>query len=45
MRAVRDHAFLPGPACVWVGEWTSLPAAPITAVDVAPGPYFVGILV
>ena len=34
VHAVRDHAFLPGPAGIWDGEWIALAAAPITADDV-----------
>ena len=45
VHAVRDHAFLPGPAGIWDGEWTALAAAPVTADDVGTWPYSVGILV
>ena len=45
VHAVRDRAFLPGPAGTWVGEWVALPAAPVTAEDVETWPYSVGILV
>ena len=45
VHAVRDHAFLPGPAGIWDGEWIARAAAPITAHDVGTWPYLVGILV
>ena len=45
VHAVRDHAFLPGPAGIWDGEWIALAAAPITADDVGTWPYSVGVLV
>ena len=45
MHAVRDHAFLPGPAGIWDGEWIALAAAPNTADDVGTWPYSVGVLV
>ena len=45
MHAVRDRAFLPGPASMWEGEWIALGAAPVTADDVEAWPYSVGILV
>ena len=45
VHAVRDHAFLPGPAGIWDGEWIVLAAAPITADDAGTWPYSVGILV
>ena len=44
VHAVRDHAFLPGPAGIWDGKWIALEAAPITADDVGTWPYSVGIL-
>ena len=37
VHAVRDHAFLPGPAGIWDGEWIALAGAPITADDVGLG--------
>ena len=45
VHAVRDHAFLPGPAGIWDGEWIALAAAPITADGVGTSPYSVRILV
>ena len=40
-----SHAFLPGPAGTWGGEWIALAAATITADEVGTWPYSVGILV
>ena len=37
VHVVRDRAFLPGPACIWGGEWIVLAAAPVTAEDVGLG--------
>ena len=34
VHAVRDRAFLLGPAAIWDGEWITLVAAPVTAADV-----------
>ena len=45
VHAVRDRAFLRGPAGTWDGEWISLAAALVTAEDVGTWPYSVGILV
>ena len=44
VHAVRDHAFLLGPAGTWDGEWIALAAVPTTADDVGTWPYSVGIL-
>ena len=45
VHAVRDRAFLPGPAGIWDGEWIALAAAPVTAEDVGAWPYSVEMLV
>ena len=45
VHAVRDHAFLPGPAGIRAAEWIALPAAPVTADDVGTWPNSFGMLV
>ena len=42
VHAVRDDAFLPGPAGMWESEWIALGSAPVTADDVEVWPYSVG---
>ena len=44
MHAVRYRAFLPGPAGIWEGAWTTLAAAPVTVDDVGAWPHSDGIL-
>ena len=43
--AVRNFAFLPGPACFWSGEWVSFGVSGITVDDVGVWPYSVSLLV
>ena len=43
--AVRDQAFLPGPADLWVGTWVGVVATPISCRDIEVWPYSVGMLV
>ena len=45
MHAVRDHAFLPGPAGLWGSDWITFGSSPVTADDVEVWPYSVGLLV
>ena len=45
VHAVRNRAFLPGPPGIWHSEWFQVPAAAISAADVALWPYTPGILV
>ena len=45
MHAVRDRAFLSGPAGIWDGEWGVVAATPFTCHDVELWPYSVGMLV
>ena len=41
VHAVRDMAFLPGPAGIWDGRWVVVAATPITCRDVEVWPYSV----
>ena len=41
VHAVRDRAFLPGPAGIWDGEWSVVAATHITCHDVELWPYYV----
>ena len=43
--AVRNFAFLPGPACLWSGEWVSFGVSGVTVDDVRVWPYSVSHLV
>ncbi len=43
--AVRNLAFLPGPACLWSGEWVSFGVSGVTVDDVRVWPYSVSLLV
>ena len=43
--AVRDRAFFPGPADLWVGAWVGVAATPITCRDIEVWLYSVGMLV
>ena len=43
--AVRNFAFLHGPACLWSGEWVSFGVSGITVEDVRVWPYSVSLLV
>ena len=45
VHAVRNHALLPGPACVLTSDWVRLPPSAFAAEDVNAWPYSVGILV
>ena len=45
VHAVRDRAFLPGPAGIWDGEWCVVAATPITCHDLELWPYSVSMLV
>ena len=45
IHAVRDRAFLPGPPGIWHSEWFQVPAAAISAADIALWPYTPGLLV
>ena len=45
VHAVRDRAFLPGPADLWEGKWISFGASSITVGDVEVWPYSVGLLI
>ena len=45
MHAVRNRAFLPGPAGMWDGEWVVVAATPITCHDIELWPYSVNMLV
>ena len=45
VHAVRDRAFLPGPAGIWDGEWSVVAATHITCHDVELWPYYVSMLV
>ena len=45
VHAVRDRAFLPGPAGIWDGGWVVVAATPITCHDVELWPYCVSMLV
>ena len=42
VHAVRDRAFLPGPAGIWDGEWSAVAATHISCQDVELWPYSVG---
>ena len=42
---VRNRAFLPGPAELWVGPWVSVAATPISCRDIELWPFSVGMLV
>ena len=43
--AVRDRAFLPGPAGIWGGEWGVVAATHITCHDIALWPHSFSMLV
>ena len=43
--AVRDRAFFPGPADLWVGTWVGVVATHTTCCDIEVWPYSVGLLV
>ena len=45
VHAVRDRAFLPGPAGIWDGSWVVVAATPITCHDSELRPYSVSMLV
>ena len=45
VHAVRDRAFLPGPAGIWDGEWGVVAATHITCHDAELWPYSVSMLV
>ena len=45
VHAVRDRAFLPGPAGIWDGEWGVVAATPITCHEIELWPYSVSVLV
>ena len=45
VHAVRDRAFLPGPAGIWDGEWGVVAVSCITCHDVELWPYSVSMLV
>ena len=42
-RAVRNYAWLPGPAHLWVADWFQMPVACIGEADVAVWPFSVGL--
>ena len=44
-RAVRNNAWLLGPAFLWTSAWDRMPVASITAADVGAWPFSVGLLV
>ena len=45
VHAVRNFAFLLGPACLWSGEWVSFGVSDITVDDVRVWPYSFSLLV
>ena len=45
VHAVRDRAFLPGPAGIWDGEWGIVAATHVTGHDIELWPYSVSMLV
>ena len=45
VHAVRDRAFLPGPAGIWDGEWRVVAVTRITCHDIELWPYSVSMLV
>ena len=45
VHAVRDRAFLPGPAGIWDGSWVNISCICFSDDDIGCGPYTPGLLV